>query len=479
MNSSNIQGAGYFVSAPIGTEKRARVAPRDLLALTKPRVTTMVLATGGAGAAMAPGAVSNSALALSLIGTVLIVSAANALNMWWERDVDALMSRTRNRPLPAGRMQPEVALVFGLALAAISVPMLFAVNITVGLLGLVALVTYVAIYTPLKKYTPLALQVGAVPGAIPPLIGWATVTGELDRGGLALFALMFFWQVPHFIAITVFRAEEYARAGLKVHAVARGLQASRTAMIFWTVALLGSTFLPFFFLIAGTRYLLVALISGALFIFLGLRGYAAENAKRWSRGVFGYSIVYLVVLFGAMLADRREVEVVTFGRVPEFHLTDQYNRETTRLHFANHVTVVDFFFTNCQQSCPRLTRIMGDLRGRFSSDPHVQFASISVDPETDTPELLRAYAERSNANAANWAFLTGPSIDVQSVVVQGFKMTMDKGAVGADGIFDVMHGNRFVVIDENGEIRGYYGVDTEAEIQTLEHDIKQISRRIR
>src|SRR5262249_46484397 len=159
---------------------------------------------------------------LSLTGTALIVAAANALNMWWERDVDALMARTRNRPLPAGRLPADVALAFGLALAAASAPMLFVVNVATGLLGVVALVSYVAVPPPLKPHPPRALFAGAVPGALPPLLGWSTVTGQVGLGGLLLFAVLFLWQVPHFAAIAIFREKDYARAGLKVVTVQHG-----------------------------------------------------------------------------------------------------------------------------------------------------------------------------------------------------------------------------------------------------------------
>jgi protoheme IX farnesyltransferase len=199
----------------VDARPRSRVIPvvRDLVALTKPRITTLVLLTGAAGACLAPAHVPMARLLLSLVGTALIVASANALNMWWEREVDGLMSRTRGRPLPAGRMSPDLALAFGLALGVVSVPMLFLVNVATGLLGLVSLVSYVAVYTPLKRHTHLALLVGAVPGAMPPLMGWTTVTGAIGLGGALLFAVLFLWQLPHFAAISIFRKDDYARAG--------------------------------------------------------------------------------------------------------------------------------------------------------------------------------------------------------------------------------------------------------------------------
>src|SRR5580692_10692883 len=196
-------------------------AVRDLARLTKPRITLIVIATCAAGMAIAPVRIPALVALLALAGTTLIVASANVLNMWWERDTDGLMARTRNRPLPAGRLPPDVALVYGLALGASSIPMLMAVNALTAALGVLALATYVLAYTPLKRHTSLALLVGAIPGAMPPLMGWTSATGSLvaasapRMGGLLLFLLLFVWQLPHFIAIALFRAEDYARAGLK------------------------------------------------------------------------------------------------------------------------------------------------------------------------------------------------------------------------------------------------------------------------
>jgi protoheme IX farnesyltransferase len=278
---------------------------RDLVALTKPRITLLVLLTGAAGMVVAPGKVASSAMWLSLVGTALIVSSANALNMWWERDVDAKMARTKNRPLPAGRVTPETALVFGLALAAISAPMLFAVNETTGLLGLLALITYTAIYTPMKRHSWYALLVGAVPGAMPPLMGWTTVTGYIQTGGLLLFAVLFFWQVPHFGAISLFRRDDYARAGLRVVSVDRGERGARQIIFGYTLVLVASSLLVYAGHVAGRAYLLVAIASGAVFIAMaaqGLRSKPFENAS--AKKLFAYSIVYLVVLLSALLLNR-------------------------------------------------------------------------------------------------------------------------------------------------------------------------------
>jgi protoheme IX farnesyltransferase len=279
---------------------------RDLIALTKPRITALVLLTEAAGMQIAPASPGPRARWLSIIGTALIVSSANALNMWCERDVDGQMSRTRNRPLPAGRLLPDVALAFGLALAFVSVPMLFLVNIATGLLGLVSLVAYVAVYTPLKRRSHLALLVGAVPGAIPPLLGWTTATGRLGLGGLLIFLFLFLWQVPHFAAIALFRMDDYGRAGLQVVSVQHGERAAREMIALWTVLLVTSSLLFEPFGMAGPVYELAALAAGVGFLalaFRGLRGGPRFDATRWARRVFAFSIPYLAVLLLVLVVD--------------------------------------------------------------------------------------------------------------------------------------------------------------------------------
>jgi protoheme IX farnesyltransferase len=280
---------------------------RDLIALTKPRITTLVLATEAAGAILAPGRAGASAHLLSLAGTALIVGSANTLNMWWERDIDAHMARTRNRPLPAGRLSPDVALLFGIALAVVSIPMLYMVNVATALLGVAALVSYVAVYTPLKRHTHLALLVGAVPGAIPPLLGWATVTGTIGLGGVLLFGLLFLWQIPHFAAITIFRAEDYARAGLQVVSVQQGERAARQTVALYSVLLVATSLLFIPFELAGRYYAPAATVLGALFLglaFRGLRTSGRFDVNRWAKRVFAFSVVYLPALLLALLVGR-------------------------------------------------------------------------------------------------------------------------------------------------------------------------------
>lgn len=291
----------------------AAIAPSvvaDLISLAKPRITVMVVTTmlGGmwvasryaraAGADPRP----TAELAIALLGTALVVSGANALNMYIERDTDRLMDRTKDRPLPARRLAPEAALWFGLVLSAASIPLLFlGVNTTTGLLSSLALLSYVLIYTPLKRRTTLSLPIGAVPGAIPPLLGWTSVTGRLDTPGLLLFAVLFLWQIPHFLAIATFRREDYRRAGLKVLPVEKGDRVTRLHIVGYLALLVLATVLLVPLGVGGPVYLTAAIVLGAAFFGLGAYGLRRDAGARWARGLFFASMAYLVLIFAALM----------------------------------------------------------------------------------------------------------------------------------------------------------------------------------
>jgi len=200
----------------------------DLLSLVKPRLSSLVLCTLAGGMWLAPGELSVARWVGTLLGTAGTVGAANAMNCWLERDRDRFMARTRLRPLPSGRMESGVALAFGILLAVFSLPLLaMASNGLTGWLGFLALVSYVAAYTPLKPKSPMAMLVGAIPGSLPPLMGWTAVTGRIGVGGLLLFGILFAWQMPHFLAIALFRKEEYRNAGYMALPLVSGDAATR------------------------------------------------------------------------------------------------------------------------------------------------------------------------------------------------------------------------------------------------------------
>ncbi|HXK18619.1 MAG TPA: heme o synthase, partial [Polyangiaceae bacterium] len=276
-----------------------------LFELTKPSVTTLVMVTMVSGSLAASVPIRGLQLALAMFATACVVGAANAFNMWMERDSDALMSRTRRRPLPTGRLSPEMVLGFGALLAVIGLTLLAtSVSSLSASLGWVALSSYVLAYTPLKRVTTWSLHVGAVPGALPPLIGWASVTGSLSREAFALFAILFVWQLPHFLAIATFRAPEYERAGLKVMPNVAGAAATERAIIFYCVVLGAVAVAPWLLGMAGIGYGITALVCSLAFLGVALQGRGRLEPKRWARRLFIASMPYLVVVFAAFVASR-------------------------------------------------------------------------------------------------------------------------------------------------------------------------------
>ncbi len=274
---------------------------RDVLLLAKPRLSGLVVLTNAGGLALAPGRIGVARAVVIVAGTAAVVGAANALNNYLERDVDALMRRTRDRPLPSGRVEPIVALALGLAVPVFALPLLaLAANGLTALLAFVALVTYVAIYTPMKRRSTLALFVGAVPGAIPPLMGWTAVTGRLDAGGLALSALLFAWQLPHFLAISLYLVDDYARGGLKVFALVHGERATRRWIALTSLALIPVSLALLPLGVAGPAFGAAAAVLGVALAAYALAGLRGEGG-RWARNFFLATLAYLTLVFTALL----------------------------------------------------------------------------------------------------------------------------------------------------------------------------------
>lgn len=295
-----VQASAAQVAAP----RPALAVARDVVALAKPRLALLVLCTAAGGYWLAPGRHGAAPALALLLGTALVVGAANALNNLLERDVDARMRRTRDRPLAAGRLEPWVAMALGLGMPAVALPMLaWTTNALTAALAALALFTYVVVYTPLKQVSSLALLVGAVPGAIPPLMGWTAATDRLDAGGLALFALLFCWQLPHFLAISLYLQEDYARGGLKVFSLVHGERATR-AWAAATAALLVPVSLLLVPLgLAGPLYAAAAAALGTGLAGHGLGGLSPRAGPRWARSFFLLTLAYLTLLFAALIAS--------------------------------------------------------------------------------------------------------------------------------------------------------------------------------
>jgi protoheme IX farnesyltransferase len=278
----------------------------DFVELTKPRIALMVLFTVAIGAMLATPAVPDVALLVNtLIGTGLVAAGASALNQLLERRSDAQMQRTENRPLPAGRLQPMEVLFFGLALSTGGLVWL-AVTGRHPIAAAVAAVThlsYVFVYTPLKSRTTMNTLVGAVPGALPPIIGWTSVTGTLDWQAAAIFLIVFLWQVPHFLAIAWIYREDYARAGLKMLPVADADGAlTGRQMVLYCLALMPVSLLPVLHQKAGWIYGLGAVALGLLFLAAAI-GFSANHTNARARRVLRASLVYLPALLALMLLE--------------------------------------------------------------------------------------------------------------------------------------------------------------------------------
>ncbi|MGH1341549.1 MAG: heme o synthase [Nannocystales bacterium] len=276
----------------------------DLVALTKPSITRMCLMMAGGGMALAPGSVDWVTGVSTFVGVGLAVGGANAFNMWWERNTDGLMSRTKRRPLPTGRVRAATAFKFAAALSLASLVVLaLGTNVLTAVLAALAIFSYVAVYTPLKYKTPSALIIGAVPGAAPPLLGWTAVTDSVDPPAIVLFAILLVWQLPHFIAIAIYRKQEYARAGIKVVPLVRGEPIAKIQAVAWALVLVPLTLLLVPVGGAGLIYFVSAALLGAAFLGWSFTGLDNDAGVRWARNYFLASLVYLPALTLALVAD--------------------------------------------------------------------------------------------------------------------------------------------------------------------------------
>ncbi len=274
----------------------------------KMRLSTLVVLTAACGAAVAPNSILTFGLASwirLIIGTLFIVGAANAMNCYLERDVDALMDRTKNRPLVTGKMHPVEALLFSIFLAGLGLYLLNQLNLNTMLLGFLGYLSYVAIYTPMKRKSMGAIFTGAIPGAIPPLMGWAAVENSIGLGAWILFGILFFWQLPHFIAISLFRQAEYDNAGLKTVPGTLGPHNAMLQMIFWTGVLGIVSLLPVFFGLASPLYFYVACFFSLAFLLPCFMGLKEGQSSHWIRTAFFGSLAYLPIILGMWVFDQR------------------------------------------------------------------------------------------------------------------------------------------------------------------------------
>lgn len=294
-----------FVSSVAMPEKKFEVIS-DLFSLTKPRLSSLVIFTSALGMVLAPGEINFWNAVIAIAATSGLVGGACVINCWMERDIDALMERTKNRPLPAGRLKPSSALTMGLALIIGCLTTLFFItNPLTAMLGLVATLTYVFLYTPMKKKTSWALFAGAIPGAIPPLMGWTAVTDSFGALGLVLFAILFIWQLPHFLSISMYHAKDYDKADFKIFPTQIGTRNTIHRIGIYTFILFLTSLIPYYMGSANSDYRnIIFLLGGGFFVFSLLGYQKKENSPellQWARRYFYASLIYLPCVFVAMI----------------------------------------------------------------------------------------------------------------------------------------------------------------------------------
>jgi protoheme IX farnesyltransferase len=296
--------------SPAAVVRLERLSARERVAayleLTKPRITFLIVLTSAAGFALAsPGRVDYARMLSAMLGIALLSSGIATINQYMERDLDALMRRTANRPLPTGKLLPWEALAFGTALTVLAeIYLAVFVNPLSALLGLTVIAGYLFAYTPLKTRTSLSTMVGAFPGAVPPLIGWAAARGDVGLEAWVLFAILFLWQFPHFLAIAWMYREDYGRAGiLMLPVVEPDGRVTAQQIVVYTVLLLPVSLLPVALGISGKVYLYGAIVLGLLFLYSSVRA-AFSKSRQEARRLLLASVIYLPLLFILMVLDR-------------------------------------------------------------------------------------------------------------------------------------------------------------------------------
>lgn len=281
----------------------------DYIALLKPRVMSLVVFTAFVGMMLAPGGINPVVGLVAILCIAVGAGASGSLNMWYDADIDHVMSRTANRPIPAGRLPREHALIFGLWLSAFSVALLgLAANwVAAGLLAF-TIFFYAVIYTMwLKRTTPQNIVIGGAAGAFPPMVGWAAVTGTVSLESAALFLIIFLWTPPHFWALALYKQGDYGAAGIPMLPNVAGEAATKLQILIYSLVLVAATIAPFALGFSGLIYAAVAAASGLWFVYLAVRLFLTRDSqpmRRAARSLFTYSLSYLFVVFVALLADR-------------------------------------------------------------------------------------------------------------------------------------------------------------------------------
>ena len=289
----------------IALNKASRIPWREYFALCKPKVVSLIVFTALVGMLLAsPGMVPLDTLFFGILGIALGASSGAAVNHWVDQRIDAVMERTKNRPLPQGQLSPRAAITFAVALGVLSMIILVTfVNTLTAVLTLISLMGYAVVYTMfLKRSTPHNIVLGGAAGAAPPVLGWTAVTGEINTQALLLFLVIFIWTPPHFWALAIRRRREYAKAGIPMLPVTHGVEFTKLNILLYTLMLFAVTLMPFVIEMSGLIYISGAIALGIGFVYHAVRLYLSED-DRYTMETFGYSIFYLTALFAFLLAD--------------------------------------------------------------------------------------------------------------------------------------------------------------------------------
>jgi protoheme IX farnesyltransferase len=472
----------YDAAALPEATPRIRERLADYLELTKPRIAVMALFTVAAGFVLGSGgSIDYKALVHTLIGAGLVAAGGSTLNHLIERRIDSRMRRTANRPLPSGRLSPEQAAAFGATLSGAGLAYLLATVPAAGFLAAAAtFLTYVLVYTPLKTVTEWNTIVGAVPGALPPVIGWCSARGWSGiEGAAALFAILFVWQIPHFLAIAWMYREDYAGAGFRMlpGSDAFGRKTS-FVMIAFTAFLVPIGFIAFAAGLGGWASAIGAALAGAYFLRRAV-GFGLERTDLRAKRVLRASLLYLPIVFGLLLlssgcgvAARTDSQKSSSSSssspdldfpVGHFSLTERGGRTVTDQDLHGSVWVASFVFTRCTGPCPQVTATIARLQQELKTEPGVKFVTFTVDPKNDDMKKLRDYASHFNADPERWLFLTGDEATIHKLMREQFKQAIEKktGAEVKPGD-EFGHSTRLALVDKQGIIRGFFdGVQNE------------------
>ena len=456
-----------LMSRVVGWKSRTTTTVKDYLELSKARIVAMVLVTTAAGYIFGAPHINLFTLVNTLIGTALVAAGTNALNQYAERDLDAKMRRTQHRPLPDGRITPRDALLFAIAISIVGTAYLaLFVNVLTAALGAFTLVTYIFVYTPLKRISPACTPIGAIPGAVPPLMGWTAATGALSLGGWIAFGIVFLWQLPHFMAISWIYREDYGRAGFAMLSVRDedGLATARQALFYSLALLLLSAF-------AFPNARIVAMLAAGMLVVTAVM-FLQNRSRITARRLFMTSNVYLIVAMVLLAVScSHQSDLPKLFPVPNAKLVGETGQPVQLASMSGNVTVYDFIFTNCAGTCPMMTSTMRKITAKIDKGAPVRFVSISVDPRRDTPAALTTYAHKVR-NDSRWIFLTGDPGTITDLSVNGFKLA----ASGSSVDDSILHSSKFAIADKHGVIRDYYGGTSEDAVQHVTAAVSDLLR---